>query len=74
MKTIARVDEIQKRIYLIRGQKVLVDYDLAVLYGVATKNLKRAVRRNRDRFPKASQRQTTGERMAFVRSCSRGHV
>ena len=39
------------KIYLIRGQKVMIDADLAELYGVETKNLKRAVRRNIERFP-----------------------
>lgn len=39
------------KIYLIRGQKVMIDRDLAVLYGVETKVLKQAVRRNADRFP-----------------------
>jgi hypothetical protein len=39
------------KIYLIRGQKVMLDMDLAELYGVETKYLKRAVRRNMDRFP-----------------------
>ena len=38
-------------IYLIRGKKVMLDRDLAVLYGVSTKYLKRQVRRNRNRFP-----------------------
>jgi len=39
------------RIYLVRGQKVMIDRDLAELYGVETKRLKEAVRRNVDRFP-----------------------
>ena len=39
------------KIYLIRGKKVLLDKDLAELYGVETKQLKRAVRRNLTRFP-----------------------
>ena len=39
------------RIYFIRGQKVMLDRDLAELYGVETKRLKEAVRRNIDRFP-----------------------
>ena len=39
------------KIYLIRGQKVMLDMDLAALYGVETKQLKRAVRRNMERFP-----------------------
>jgi phage regulator Rha-like protein len=42
---------IMSKIYLIRGQKVMIDRDLAELYGVETKQLKRAVRRNLDRFP-----------------------
>jgi len=42
---------IEKMIYLIRGQKVMLDSDLAELYGVETKMLKRAVRRNIERFP-----------------------
>ncbi len=42
---------IERRILLIRGQKVMLDADLAQLYGVETKALKRAVNRNRDRFP-----------------------
>ena len=40
-----------RKIYLIRGQKVMLDRDLAELYGVETKVLKQAVRRNIDRFP-----------------------
>jgi len=39
------------KIYVIRGQKVMLDRDLAELYGVETKALKQAVRRNIDRFP-----------------------
>lgn len=42
---------IESRIWLIRGQKVLLDADLAVLYQVETKRLNEAVRRNRERFP-----------------------
>jgi hypothetical protein len=42
---------IERRIYLIRGQKVMLDHDLAELYGVTTGNLNLAVRRNRLRFP-----------------------
>ena len=39
------------KIYLIRGQKVMIDRDLAVLYGVETKRLKESVKRNIERFP-----------------------
>jgi hypothetical protein len=42
---------IERRILLIRGQKVMLDFQLAELYQVETKALKRAVRGNRDRFP-----------------------
>jgi hypothetical protein len=45
------VKRIASRIYLIRGQKVMIDSDLAELYGVLTKNLDLAVRRNERRFP-----------------------
>jgi len=46
-----RPDAIEQRILLIRGQRVMLDRDLAELYGVETKNLNRAVRRNPERFP-----------------------
>ncbi len=42
---------IKERIYIIRGKKVMIDRDLAVLYEVDTRHLNRAVRRNLDRFP-----------------------
>lgn len=42
---------IASKIYLLRGQKIMLDRDLAELYGVETAQLKRAVRRNIDRFP-----------------------
>ena len=41
---------IQNKIYEIRGQKVMLDFDLAQMYGVETAQLKRAVRRNEKRF------------------------
>jgi phage regulator Rha-like protein len=45
------VEIIQNKIYLIRGHRVMFDRDLAELYGVLTKNLNKAVRRNLERFP-----------------------
>ncbi len=42
---------IQNRIYEIRGQRVMLDFDLAELYQVETRALKQAVRRNIERFP-----------------------
>jgi hypothetical protein len=44
-------DRIEQAILLIRGQRVMLDRDLAALYGVETKNLNKAVRRNLERFP-----------------------
>jgi hypothetical protein len=46
------LERIEKKILLIRGQKVLLDSDLAELYGVTTGNLNLAVRRNKERFPR----------------------
>jgi hypothetical protein len=45
------VEQIERSVYLIRGEKVMLDWDLAKLYGVLTGALNQAVRRNRDRFP-----------------------
>lgn len=44
------LQSIQSKIYEIRGQRVMLDFDLAELYGVETKRLKEAVRRNIERF------------------------
>jgi len=44
--------QILSRIYVIRGEKVMLDRDLAELYSVQTKRLKETVKRNIDRFPK----------------------
>lgn len=51
MDLIVPVEVIEQRIYLIRGQKVMIDRDLAELYGVETKYLNRQVKRNILRFP-----------------------
>ena len=51
MSDLVPIESIANRIYLIRGAKVILDRDLAELYGVETGQLKRAVRRNIDRFP-----------------------
>ena len=53
---------VSSRIYLIRGKRVLLDSDLAELYGVLTKNLNKAIHRNSDRFPEDFMFQlTSGE-------------
>ena len=51
MKSIIPAERIEQKIYFIRSQKVMFDSDLAELYGVETKQLKRQVRRNIRRFP-----------------------
>jgi phage regulator Rha-like protein len=51
MATLIPIELIASKIYLIRNVKVMLDRDLAELYGVETKVLKQAVRRNIDRFP-----------------------
>lgn len=51
MKPIVPIENIQQCIYLIRGQKVMLDRDLANLYGVTTGALNQAVQRNQRRFP-----------------------
>ena len=51
-KALVPAETLEQKILLIRGQKVMLDRDLAVLYGVETKHLNRQVKRNRERFPK----------------------
>ena len=51
MDDIIPIENIASKIYFIRGQKVMLDHDLGEVYGVETKQLKRAVRRNITRFP-----------------------
>jgi hypothetical protein len=57
---------IDARILLLRGQRVMLDADLAQLYGVATKRLNEQVRRNRDRFPADFMFQLTHDEKAEV--------
>lgn len=59
---------IESKIYLIRGHKVLLDSDLAFLYGVETKVLNQAVRRNSDRFPEDFMFQLNKNEEEFLRS------
>lgn len=48
---ITSTDSIKSKIFEVRGRRVMIDSDLASMYGVETKNLKRAVRNNIERFP-----------------------
>lgn len=49
--SLERVNPIEVRIFTVRGERIMLDSDLAVVYGVQTKNLNKAVERNNDRFP-----------------------
>ncbi|MBZ5555175.1 MAG: ORF6N domain-containing protein [Acidobacteriia bacterium] len=62
------VDRIERSIYLIRGQKVMLDRDLAKLYGVPTKRLNEQVRRNQRRFPGDFLFQLTAREIESLRS------
>jgi len=64
---VAPVALVESRILVIRGQKVLLDQDLAALYQVETKALNRAVRRNQDRFPEDFMFQLTPVEVELLR-------
>lgn len=63
-----QLQTIQSRIYEVRGQKVMLDFDLAELYETETKRLKEAVRRNIDRFPTDFMFELTREEYNSLRS------
>jgi phage regulator Rha-like protein len=67
MDAIVPVEVIEGKIYLIRGQKVMLDSDLAELYGVETFNLNKAVKRNIERFPQDFMFQLTREEYNSLR-------
>ena len=62
------VDNIESLIKVIRGQQVMLDKDLATLYGVETRTLNQAVKRNIQRFPSDFRFQLTME------ECSKSHI
>ena len=69
-KAIVEVGNIRQRILLIRGEKVIIDADIAEAYGVTTKALNQAVRRNADRFPPDFMfRLTKEEKLEVVTNC-----
>jgi len=61
-------DLVISKIYLIRNKKVMFDFDLAALYGVDNKQLKRQVRRNAERFPQDFMLELTKEELQNLRS------
>lgn len=62
------IEEIEEKIYLIRGEKVMLDSDLAEIYGVTTKRLNEQVGRNIERFPEDFMFQLTDEETESLRS------
>ena len=68
MKEIITVETIERKIYLVRGHKVMLDSDLAEMYAVATKVLLQAVKRNLDRFPGDFMFQLNYQEVAALRS------
>ncbi len=68
MDTIIPMEVVKGKIYLIRGQKVFLDNDLAELYGVDTKRLNEQVRRNITRFPDDFMFQLTEDESGSLRS------
>jgi hypothetical protein len=65
---LARVQRIEDMIFLIRGQRVMLDFDLAKIYGVTTKSLNQALKRNLNRFPPDFAFQITNQELATLRS------
>ena len=62
------IQVIQNKIYEIRGQRVMLDFDLATLYCVETRVLNQAVKRNIERFPPDFMFQITAEEWSFISS------
>jgi len=62
------VERIESKIYFVRGMKVMLDRDLALLYGVITGELNQAVKRNHERLPDDFMFQLTPDEAKIVRS------
>jgi hypothetical protein len=65
-----QLDRVERAIVVVRGLRVLLDSDLAVLYGVSVKSLNQAVKRNIDRFPEDFMFQLTENESELLRSQS----
>jgi len=68
MPEIVAQEVIGNKIHVIRGKKVMLDRDLAELYGVETRSLNQAVRRNPQRFPDDFMFQLTGDELKNLKS------
>lgn len=67
-ESIVPIEHVERKIYLIRGQKVILDVDLATLYQVATRVLIQTIKRNRERFPEDFMFQLTDGEAESLRS------
>ena len=69
-ESLTRVERIERLILVIRGQRIMLDADLARLYGVSTKRLNEQVKRNKERFPERFVfRLTSKEKAEVVAIC-----
>ena len=68
VSSLRKIDNVEGAIYLIRGQRVMLDSDLAAIYKVKTKRLTEQLRRNRNRFPKDFAFQLTTEEFTNLKS------
>jgi len=68
MKDLVPQEVVERKIYMIRGHNVMIDRDLASLYGVPTKRLKEQVRRNIKRFPEDFMFELTAQEFEILRS------
>lgn len=67
-KDIIPIERIEDQIYTLRGKRVMLDADLARLYGVATRRLNEQVKRNTERFPEDFAFQLTNQELAILMS------
>ena len=67
-KSLIPIEQVERKIYLLREEKVMLDSDLAELYGVSAKRLNEQVKRNRRRFPDDFMFQLTAEEAESLRS------
>ena len=68
MAVVLKLENVAQLVFFIRGEKVMLDADLAKLYGVTTKALNQAMRRNRARFPEDFAFRLSGEEFDNLRS------
>src|SRR5947209_20543641 len=68
MSSTRKIDNVESAIYLLRGQRVMLDSDLAAIYQVTTRRLNEQLRRNRRRFPRDFAFQLTAEEFTNLKS------